>query len=76
MKSISACLYKIVLTVLLGCFILLPLGCSVSQPGETVAEGHRRHIRNMRINNQELMQDLDTFLLVDSPSRLTETRIP
>ena len=76
MKSILACIYKIVLMVLLGSFILLPLGCSISQPGETAAEGHRRHIRNARINNQEMMQDLDTVFLIDSPSRLTETRIP
>jgi hypothetical protein len=47
-----------------------------AQLGETEAEGRRRHLRNARINRQELMADLDTLLLLDEPSRLTDRRIP
>ncbi len=54
----------------------MPFGCSISQPGETAAEGHRRHQRVVRINQQEMMADIDTVLMLDEPSRLTDKRIP
>ncbi len=47
-----------------------------AQPGETEAQGRRRHIRNARINQQELMEDVDKTLLVDKPSKLTDKRVP
>ena len=77
MKSVSLC--RVVLTVILGVFLLLPGGCSSSdyaQPGETAAEGNRRHLRNARINQGELMADIDKFMLTDKPSKLTDKRIP
>ena len=75
MKSVS--LRRVVLTVILGVFFLLPGGCSsYEQPGETAAEGRRRHLRNARINQQELMADTDKFMQSDKPSELTEKRIP
>ncbi|MHC4124535.1 MAG: hypothetical protein ACYSSI_13245 [Planctomycetota bacterium] len=49
---------------------------SCAQPGETVAEGNRRHIRNARIERQNMMKDIDIFMLSDRPSRLTEMRLP
>lgn len=49
-------------------------GCS--QPGETRAEGRRRHLRTLRINQQEMTQDVDKVLLTDQPSKLTDKRIP
>jgi hypothetical protein len=63
----------ILLSVLLFCFA----GCGYSaQPGETVAEGHRRHLRNLSINEQAMIEDIDAALLFDRPSRLSEKRIP
>ena len=47
-----------------------------AQLGETEAEGRRRHLRNERINQQEMMRDLDMVLLLDRPSKLTDKRIP
>jgi len=47
-----------------------------AQLGETEAEGRRRHLRNQRINQQELLRDIDTILLLDRPSRLTDKRVP
>jgi hypothetical protein len=44
--------------------------------GETAAEGRRRHLRNERIRQQQLMADLDSFMLIDKPSKLTDKRIP
>jgi hypothetical protein len=75
MKSVSLC--RVVLAVILGILFLLPGGCSsYEQPGETAAEGRRRHLRNARINQQELMADTDKFMRYDKPSKLTDKRIP
>jgi len=71
--SVSVCCSILVLLVL----VFLSCGCSTfSKPGETAAEGHRRHLRTTRINQQETMADIDTVLMLDRPSRLTEKRIP
>ena len=52
-------------------------GCrSYEQLGETAAEGHRRHLRTIRINRQEMMGDIDKVILLDEPSKLTDKRIP
>ncbi|MHC4116898.1 MAG: hypothetical protein ACYSWO_05265 [Planctomycetota bacterium] len=75
MKSVSLC--RVVLAVILGVLFLLPGGCSsYEQSGETAAEGRRRHLRNARINQQELMADTDKFMRYDKPSKLTDKRIP
>ena len=47
-----------------------------AQLGETEAEGRRRHLRNRRLNQQQLMADIDKVMLLDKPSKLTERRIP
>ncbi|MBW7990597.1 MAG: hypothetical protein FVQ84_11365 [Planctomycetes bacterium] len=75
MKSISA--WKVMQVVILCALFLVPLGCrSYDQMGETAAEGHRRHQRTLRLNRQGMMADLDTFMLLDRPSKLTDKRIP
>ncbi len=75
MKSVSMC--KVILVVVLCALFVVPLGCaSYDQLGETAAEGRRRHKRNLRINRQEMMADLDAFFLFDKPSRLSDMRIP
>ena len=55
--------------------LLMPSGCT-SQFGETKAEARRRHIRNDRIRAQALRADLDTVMLWETPTKLTEQRIP
>jgi len=75
MKSVS--LHKVILSIVLTALFLLPFGCSsYEQPGETAAEGRRRHLRNERLQQQELMADIDTFMLTDKPSKLADKRIP
>ena len=77
MKSTNLLIFKVVLTVIVLVFIFLPCGCkSYEQMGETAAEGRRRHLRNQRIKQQQLMADLDSFMLIDKPSKLTDKRIP
>ncbi|TKJ32567.1 MAG: hypothetical protein CEE38_22975 [Planctomycetes bacterium B3_Pla] len=75
MKSVSLC--RVILAVVLWVLVFVPCGCSsYEQPGETVAEGRRRHLRNARINQGELMADMDKFMQSDKPSKLTDKRIP
>ena len=76
MKSVSVSVCKLILSVILLVFVFVPFGCSTQQPGETAAEGHRRHQRMARINQQEMMADIDMVLMLDEPSRLTDKRIP
>ncbi|MCX5636875.1 MAG: hypothetical protein NTX52_04170 [Planctomycetota bacterium] len=73
-KSVSVC--KVILAVIFCVLAFLPLGCASEQLGETTAEGSRRHQRVLRINQSELMSDIDRVLLFDQPSKLTDKRIP
>jgi hypothetical protein len=73
----SCGLHSIILIIILTVLVFLPCGCSFfNQPGETVAEGHQRHKRVLRLNRQEMMVDVDRVLQLDEPSKLTEKRIP
>ncbi|MHC4329189.1 MAG: hypothetical protein ACYSWW_13835 [Planctomycetota bacterium] len=68
---------RVVLAVVLWILVFVPCGCSsYEQPGETAAEGRRRHLRNARIDQGELMADMDKFMQSDKPSKLTDKRIP
>ncbi len=76
MKSVFVSVCKVILPVIMLVLVFMPFGCSSSQLGETSAEGHRRHKRMARINQQEMMADIDAVFMLDEPSRLTEKRIP
>lgn len=76
MKKAHFFICKVILLVFLCTLVFLSFGCSFEQPGETVAEGQRRHQRNLRINQQGLMRDIDRVMLLDNPSRLTDRRVP
>ena len=64
------------LCIILCSLVLWLTGCWYTQPGETAAEGHRRHLRNLRVENEQMMQDIDTVLHTDEPSSLNEKRLP
>ena len=76
MKNTSVFVCKVILAIFLCALVFLPSGCSFQQPGETVAEGNRRHKRVLRIQQQEMMADIDKVLLLDRPSKLTDRRVP
>jgi hypothetical protein len=57
-------------------FLLVVWLCGCSQYGETTAEGNRRHIRNLRLNQEGLTEDVDRTMLFDDPNPLTDKRIP
>ncbi|MGA2678348.1 MAG: hypothetical protein ABSF37_03485 [Sedimentisphaerales bacterium] len=66
---------------LLGVVLLtlatMSTGCGLFyQQGKTADEVNRDHIRMLRINQQELMSDIDRTMLWDKPSTLTEKQLP
>jgi hypothetical protein len=65
------------LTVVLLSLAVLLTGCGLfNQPGKTPAEVNREHARMLRINQQQMMADIDRTLDLDRPSRLTDKRLP
>jgi hypothetical protein len=65
------------LFVLLLALALLLTGCGLfAHPGQTAAEVHRDHLRTLRVNQQEMMSDIDRTLGVDQPSKLNDKKIP
>jgi hypothetical protein len=71
-------IFVLVISCTLLCALLFALvGCSeyYAQPGETAAEGHRRHLRNLSVNHQNMMRDLDLFWLSDKPDQATIFKI-
>ena len=74
-KMMKKTFVSIILGVVLYGLACWLTGCSTEQPGETTAEGHRRHLRNIRLNQQEMMEDVDKVLLFDKPSRLTDKTV-
>ena len=62
------------LVVVLLVLVMLPTGCD--QPGKTAAEVNREHLRMLRINQQEMVRDVDRALGVDQPSKLTDKQMP
>jgi len=71
-------IFVLMISCILLCALLFALaGCSeyYAQPGETAAEGHRRHLRNLSVNHQNMMHDLDVFWLSDEPDKATKFKI-
>jgi hypothetical protein len=67
----------LLLAVLLCILVFWLGGCSlIERPGETAAEGNRRHLRNLTVNQQNMMSDIDRALLADKPSKLSDKKIP
>jgi hypothetical protein len=56
----------------LASLIAVNTGCSAGSPGETVSEVHRRHMRVINTDNQQIQDDIDAVLLLNKPSRLTD----
>lgn len=55
--------------------VFLGTGEEFALPGETEAERRRKWNRIERLNRREMMADIDAFLLLDKPSKLSDRRI-
>jgi hypothetical protein len=69
---------KVLISVIWGVMLyVLAAGMSgCAQPGETTAEGHRRHQRVVSIEAKDMARDTDRLLLTDEPSKLSDRRAP
>jgi len=68
---------KVLISILLA-FVLSIIGISVGGChglGETAAERSDDHKRQMRLNNQMLIDDIDAIWQTDRASRLTEDTV-
>jgi hypothetical protein len=52
--------------------LLLTLSGCAGSPGKTTREIHRDHINYVNTNWLMLQQDIDEFLMIDRPSRLSD----
>ena len=67
---------RIALTILLLAATVALAGCGFfAQPGMTAQEAHREHLRILRVNNQQMMRDIDRVLGLDQPSMLTDKKL-
>ncbi len=71
-------LRALALALVLCVLVVLSSGCATgwNYPGETAAEGSRRHKRVVRNNFEQMRADIDMVLLLDRPSHLTDKRLP
>lgn len=74
---------QVVLVTYFCLLAILSTGCCMpglsrydcSQPGQTPAEVKRSQIRSSRLNQQQLNADIESFMLYDEPSKLSEYNI-
>jgi hypothetical protein len=65
------------LAVLLLTLAIFASGCGFfNHPGKTPAEVHREHVRMLRVNQQELVRDVDRTMHFDQPSKLSDMKMP
>ena len=63
--------FRVIVCVCVLCSVGLCLsGCGT--PGQTSAEVHRRQGNALRTNQLQLQDDVDTVLMVEQPSRLSD----
>lgn len=62
----------IILTAVLV-FLLLLSGCGA--PGRSAQEVHRTHMRYLRTEMLMMQDDIDSFMMIDRPSRLSDRAV-
>ncbi len=71
----SRCLRVVVFGCVLGFAAICMIGCTREAPGETAAEVKRRHINIVHSDMQQLQSDVDTVIMLDQPSKLSDRHI-
>ncbi len=80
MTKLSAIVFNAFVKLIVCLMLFWLSGCcdwlTCQQTGETLAEGRRRHCRNLAVNQENLMGDIDRTMLFDRPSQGAPLRIP
>ena len=72
MKNSAGVIILVVLTAL----VFSLAGCGpIHGQGETADEGHRRHMRQLKLEKDMLIDDVDAVLHTDRPTRLSRKTI-
>ena len=69
---ITKCLVVALWLCVLAGLVAVNTGCFAGSPGETRGEVHRRHMRVIKTQAQQIQDDIDAVLLLNKPSKLTE----
>ena len=72
-KGLGSCVAGVCILTL----TVIVSGCGPwASPGESAADASRRRQRTLQVNYSEMMADIDKFLMLDEPSRLTDRHLP
>lgn len=67
--------FKYSMTIFCFCIICATALCfsgCFKATGETTSEVHQRHMRVINTQRRQMQNDIDSFLLLDKPSRLSD----
>jgi hypothetical protein len=73
MKSLNVIRFLCLWAVFAAIGFLLTLSGCAGSPGKTSQEIHRQHINHVNTNWLMLQKDIDEFLMIDKPSRLSDS---
>jgi hypothetical protein len=73
MKSLNVIRLLSLWGILVAIGLLLTLSGCAGSPGKTTQEVHRQHVNYFNTNWLMLQKDIDEFLMVDRPSRLSDS---
>jgi hypothetical protein len=73
MKSLNVIRFLSFWVVLAAVGFLFTFSGCAGSPGMTAREVHRNHINSVSSNWLLLQKDIDEFLMVDKPSRLSDS---
>jgi hypothetical protein len=73
MKSFNGIRSLSLWIILVATGLLLVLSGCAGSPGMTSREVHRQHINSISTDWLMLQKDIDEFLMIDKPSRLSDT---
>ena len=73
MKSSNVIRLLSLWVILAATGLLLSLSGCAGSPGKTAREVHRNHMNTVGTNWLMLQKDIDEFLMIDKPSRLSDS---
>jgi hypothetical protein len=73
MKSLNVIRFLSSWVVLVAIGLLFTLAGCAGSPGMTSQEVHREHVNSVSTNWLMLQKDIDEFLMIDKPSRLSDS---
>ncbi len=64
---------KVLIFTAVSAFLVFLSGCGA--PGKSAQEIHRAHMRYLRTEMLMMQDDIDSFMMIDRPSRLSDRAV-